>query len=148
MTSSPPSTRSVRGWRRALLLTVGLAAVGLTAVACSDDPDANATLGVDGTQIGIDRDSLLGELSEVRVLFTQRSELPSEVIADVDYDEGTLNITLAASSAEGTAEGTPAGVAKAEQVCDDLSKAIQLPKFTINVDGPDGARLASCEFGR
>ncbi len=138
MTFSPHSHRAVRGWRRALLLTAGLAAISLAA-ACSDDADADVTLGVDGTQVGIDRDALLGEVSEVRDLFAERSSLPAEVIADVDYDDGTLNITLA--------EDTE-GVDQAEQVCNDLSEAIQLPDLAINVDGPDGTRLATCEFGQ
>jgi hypothetical protein len=143
VTPNPHPTRTVRGWRRALILTVGLAAVGLAAVACTDDP-ADVTLDVDGTQVGIDRRAILGELTGVRALFAERSALPAEVIGDVDYEEGTLDVTLAPASAERGAE--TAG--QAEQVCNDLREAIQLPNLTINVHGPDGARLASCEFGR
>ncbi len=145
MTSSAElATRAARGWQRAVLLTAGLA-LGFAAVGCTADSDRDVTLNLDdNTPVGIDRGAVLGELDEVRDLFAERSNLPAEVIADVSYEEGALNVTLAET------EGVDAGGAaeQAEQICNDLSEAIQLPDLAITVDGPDGTRLASCDFGQ
>jgi|GEM_PF-3488827 len=118
--------------RRVLMAVVCVASLAL--VACGDaDGDG------DGADTGIDREQLLGEVSEVRSLFEERSPLPPELISDVSYEEGQLDVTLA-DDAE--------GVEQAEQVCNDLSEAIQLPDLAITVHGPDGSELASCEFGQ
>ncbi len=142
MTSSPASP--VRGWRRAALLTFGVVALGLGVAACTDDSGSGADLGLDtfntsATVEGVDRDALLGELGEVRDLFATTSQIPPDVIADVAYDDSALTVTLAAEAE---------GVEDAQEICDDLSQGIQLPDLAITVEGPDGTRLASCEFGQ
>lgn len=119
--------------RRLLLLPL-MAFASLAFVACGDTEGDG-----EGADTGIDREQLLGEVSEVRSLFEERSPLPPELISDVSYDEGRLDVTLA-EDAE--------GVEQAEQVCNDLSEAIQLPDLAITVHGPDGSELASCEFGQ
>lgn len=139
MTSSPDSSR--RGWRRFLLLALGVGTLSLAALACSDESGAGVNLGLSGdaTVEGIDRDALLGELSEVRDLFASSSAIPADVITDVDYDDGSLRVTLAAEAE---------GIEDAQQICEDLSQGIQLPDLAITVEGPDGATLATCEFGQ
>lgn len=124
---------------RRLLVVTALAVASLALVACGDAEGDG-----EGSDTGIDREQLLGEVSEVRSLFEERSPLPPELISDVSYEEGQLDVTLAedAESAAGDE------VEQAEQVCSDLSEAIQLPDLTITVHGPDGSELASCEFGQ
>lgn len=119
--------------RRVFVLSV-VAITSLALVACGDAEGDG-----EGSDTGIDREQLLGEVSEVRGLFEERSPLSPELIEDVSYDEGQLDVTLA-EEAEGADQ--------AEQVCNDLSEAIQLPDLTITVHGPDGTELASCEFGQ
>lgn len=138
MTSSSASL--VTGWRRRVLLAFGVGAVGLAALACSDYTGGGAALSLDtdATVEGIDRDAVLGELAEVRDLFASSSETPADVITAVAYDDGALSVTLAAEAA---------GVEDAGEICNDLSKGIQLPDLAITVQGPDGATLATCEFG-
>lgn len=117
---------------RRFVLAAAVVVASLGLVACGDsDGDA------DGSDMGIDREALLGEVSEVRGLFEERSPLPPELISDVSYEAGQLDVTLS-EDAE--------GLDQAEQVCSDLSEAIQLPDLAITVHGPDGSELASCEF--
>lgn len=119
---------------RRLVLMAVVCVASLALVACGDAEDDG-----DSADTGIDREQLLGEVSEVRSLFEERSPLPPELISDVSYEEGQLDVTLA-EEAE--------GVDQAEQVCRDLSEAIQLLDLAIAVHGPDGSELASCEFGQ
>ena len=128
----------------AFVLAPVLVVLALASMACTDDPDeADAGLDLGGTEVatagGIDRESLLGELSEVRNLFAATSPLSADLIADVSYEDQRLSVTLAEETE---------GVEQAEQVCRDLSEAIQLTNLSITVDGPDGSQLASCEFGQ
>ena len=124
-----PTTHS-----RHLFVLAVIAALAAALLGCSGS-ESDAEEG--GTQTGIDRSELLGDLGEVRDLFAQRSPLDAELLADVSYSDGELTVTLADDAG---------GVGQAEQVCNDLGDAIQLPDLSINVEGPDGAPLATCTF--
>jgi len=127
---------------RRYVLTAFMAVAAFALVACGDAEGDG-----EGSDTGIDREQLLGEVSEVRSLFEERSPLPPELIADVSYEEGQLDVTLA-EDAESAAGDQAEQAEQAEQVCSDLSEAIQLPDLSITVHGPDGTELASCEFGQ
>ena len=124
------------------MLLAAILALGLVAACTEDDegPTGIIDAATERTESsGIDREAVLGELSEVRDLFAARSPLPPELLDDVSYQDGSLRVTLA-QEAEGAEQ--------ASQVCNDLSQSIQLPDLAISVVGPDGTELASCTFGR
>lgn len=127
------------GRSRRLLVAGSLAVIALTMAACEDDP-----LTTDGDETGtsgIDREAVLGEVDAVRGLFEERSALDPGLISEVSYDDGELSVTLDEEASAGE------GAEQAEQVCDDLAEAVQLPDLSIVVVGPGGEPLASCQFG-
>lgn len=147
---SSPGSWTRLGWNirpRRLLLPVVLvsALVVLGAVACEDDASGGDVDGEGASTAVIDRAVVLGQLSQVRDLFADRSPLDGDVIGDVSYEDGVLDVTLAQDSAS-TATADRSG--QAEQICNDLGDAIQLADLQINVLGPDGDELASCQFGQ
>lgn len=126
-------------WSLAGLLVAAMA-VTLLSAACFQTESGEES---GGSTDGIDRSALLGELDEVRDLFAQTSPLDAELLADVDYREGQLTVTLSDDAQMPEAQDA---AEQAAEVCEDLGQAIQLPDLVINVDAPDGVRLASCSF--
>ena len=85
----------------------------------------------------VDRDAILNELAEVRALFDEQSSLDAGVLRDVSFEDGQLTVVL---------EHEHTDLDQAEQICQDLSAAIQVADLRIQVNAPDGSSLANCAF--
>lgn len=140
----------IRGTRARLALLVAVLGLSAGLVAC-DDEEGGATAvatGTPGLGTGIDRETILGEVEQVRAMFAQSSMLDAQILEDVTYEDGRLRVILGADAtgADTTANTTADAVAQAEQVCDDLARAMQLPDLQISVHSPGGEELAACQL--
>lgn len=136
----------IRGTRARLALLVAVLGLSAGLVAC-DDQEGGATAvatGTPGLGTGIDRETILGEVEQVRAMFAQSSMLDAQILEDVTYEDGRLRVILGADATG--ADTTADAVAQAEQVCDDLARAMQLPDLQISVHSPGGEELAACQL--
>ncbi len=120
------------------LLAVALLAVGMVACSSDDSTDANASI-TSGS--GINRDAILGSVSDVRALIKDNaSSLDPQVIGDVSYSNDQLRVTLADSQND-------LDLDRLKSMCTDVSNAIALPNLHLVVEKADGSDSAECTFG-
>ena len=132
-------------WTRILLVPCALTALILT-VACSDDDNgdtganipsaANTAVAVATT--GVDTDAILGNVDDVRALIERNApDLDPELVEDVDFADGALTVTLAASQDGLDTSGL-------EDACNQITGAIALPDLSVTVEKADGSDSVEC----
>ena len=141
---------TLRRGRRGLILTILCATMGVALFAACDASEAeDDPLGVgtpagsmdsDGTGSsgGIDREAILGNLSEVQAMLGDTaSRFDNQVITDAEFANNRLTITASQEVQE---------LEDAQELCQDLAGAVAAADLTIIVRNETGAELAACTF--
>lgn len=134
--------------RRALPLLTAILAAALFAAACEDtgddtgildgDGDANGAAASPASTEGIDREAILNEVEEVQAMLEEAaSDIPADAVSDVSFDNSTLTVTVTEEIS---------GLDQAEQLCEDLSQAVQATDIQILVQDASGGVMAECAF--
>ena len=124
------------------LLTIAAMAVGCSSDSDDDDDTVGATTGptTAAAENPIDPDEMLNSLEDVRaVIVSAAADIDPEIVDDVDYEDGTLTVTLA----EGVDTSDAASM---ESTCEDISSAVALPDLSIHLESSDGETVAECTF--
>ncbi|MEX2446046.1 MAG: hypothetical protein WD734_01800 [Dehalococcoidia bacterium] len=96
----------------------------------------DATDATEGSD-GIDREAILNDAEQLRILLTSAASRFNSAVDDIDFMDGVLTVTL-------TDEVT--GLSDAEDACEDISQAIAAPDIEIVVVDTAGSTLAQCQF--
>jgi hypothetical protein len=127
-----------------ILISLLITVLPMFMLGCSDDSGdgSAASAGADPTSTAetsdpLDKDALLNSLDDVRAMIVDADITAN--IEDVEYDAGTLTVTL--SGLEDASD--PAAM---KNRCDDIGSAVALPDLRIVLQTPGGVIVAECTF--